>query len=191
MRARLTRTAEPPDRLPYVRVHTRAIGHDVVLRLPSPYGVGLFVRALEREQVSSILAVVLAVEAGGSLVQSLVAARSGAADAFALLGALVGMSWVDPDLELESPVPAEWTAESVQAFGAGVLEELHEAGWDLMSQVGCGLAILGQLSERMALEQEVAERLRFFRRTGPTTGSGSTSSSTSFTAESGPSGAAS
>lgn len=160
MKLRSTPLPEPPDRSPYFRC--AVAGGTVVLRVPSLHQLGRVARVLEREHLQPLMAVAVAVQKGGKLLDTLMAARHGAADAPAMLGAAVGIGWADPTLELETPMPADWDASTLLPYGAGVFDELHEAGWSLSAILGGAVAVAAQIRELANLEGEVAERAGFF-----------------------------
>jgi hypothetical protein len=139
-------------------------GATVHLRTPSLPLLSKVGQALSKEQLRSVLLVSAAVSGGNGLLDALAAARSGMGDALGLVGAVVGVAWADPVLELETTQPAEWTPETLAAFGASVFEELHEQGWKLGQIVACSLAVAEQVSELATFEAEVQERVRFFLR---------------------------
>jgi hypothetical protein len=162
MRIRENPLPIPPDRAPYFRVSVA--GQTLHFRTPSLVELAKLGGVMGREQLKSVWLVAGAVQGGSSLVDALLAARAGAGDAFGLVGAVVGVAWADPALELETVRPAEWTPETLASFGAAVFEELHESGWKLGQVVAAALAVAEQVSELATFEGEVQERIRFFLR---------------------------
>lgn len=168
MKRRTDQLPIPADRAPYFRVV--AAGATVYLRTPSLPVLAKLGAVMGPAQLRSLWLISAAVQGGSSLMDALLAARAGAGDALAVVGAVVGVAWADPVLELDTQLPAEWTAPDLAAFGEAVFEELHEAGWKLGAIVACALAVAEQVSELAAFEAEVQERVRFFLRpkgTGP------------------------
>jgi hypothetical protein len=162
MRTRAEPLPTPPDRAPYFRA---SIGPTVLwMRTPSLVLLAELGQVLGQDQIRAVLLVTAAVQGAGSLLEALGAARAGAGSALGLVGAVVGVAWADPLLELETARPERWTAETLSAYGAAVFEELHEAGWGLGPLVVAALAVAEQVSQTVAFEQEVQERVRFFLR---------------------------
>lgn len=166
MRIREAPLPIPPDRDPYFRV--AIAGATLTFRTPSLPVLAELGRAMSTEQLRSLWLISAAVERGASLVDALLAARAGAGDALGLVGAVVGVAWADPTLELEAPRPERWTSEDLATFGTATFEELHEAGWKLGQVVACALAVAERVSELATFESEVQERAAFFLRSKAT-----------------------
>lgn len=156
MKARVPPLPDPPERHPYVRV--KVLDTVRVLRVPSVLTVAKIAKALDAEQVEQFARLMVSIDRGTSLRSMF----DGAEDMFALTGALVGIAWADPELELETLRPEVWDAASATAFGAGVFGELDEAGWRFSQIAACALAVTAEIVQSAKLEQEVAERANFF-----------------------------
>jgi len=93
-----------------------------------------------------------------------------------VLGFIVGVSWCHKTLDLESTLGPK---DDPLEFGERVIEELHEAEYDLNLVVLLAMVVMRQWVERNSLSQEAMQRAGFFSpTTGPTTSSPSTSEST-------------
>lgn len=78
-------------------------------------------------------------------------------------GAAVGACWSHPTLELETEAPRDADRAMLLRWGAAVLEELYEAGYDLTSRaslVGRAVSML-MTHPGLADAREVAARLGF------------------------------
>lgn len=164
MRAREPAMATPPDRAPYLRVTCTVLGERVeyVLRTPSLHQVALLASAIGDEQKRALFALSTTVAGGVSLAVAAEALRVGGAGLTELIGALIGVSWRDPTVGLQTPQPLAWEPDHVRAYGAAVFEELHEAGWQLGAVLVCSLALVHQIKEAATLDREVQEQAAFF-----------------------------
>ena len=167
MKLRPTPLADPPNRLPYLKVVVG--GQTFWARTPSLLTIAHIAKVLDRSNLDPLLELGATVVAGQSLLRAFEAVRDKGGDVLELAGCLVGIGWADPAWELETPRPDAWTAESMAAFGGPVWEELHEAGWKLGQVVGLMLALIEQITAQSSIEGEVLERARFFARPRVTT----------------------
>lgn len=155
MKTRSTPGPTPPERPPYFRV--TVLERTIVLRTPSLHKAGTFLRAVPVEKQGELIGT-LSMAAGGNLLRAIM----GAPDVLELVAALVGISWADPELELEA---GSWDGVSDPSpYGHLVLEELHEAGWGLSPIARAGLKVAREIMETNAIDQEVRELTAFFRR---------------------------
>jgi hypothetical protein len=143
----------PPDRMPYIRVS--AGDSVVVLRIPSLHQSAQLASALDRSELVRLAPLL----SGRTPLTALVAAGPAILE---MMGALIGLAWADPVLQLSTPAPRDLSAGSVRPYGAEVYEELHEAGWPLSRMLAATMVVLRETAAASAIEQEVQELASFF-----------------------------
>ena len=164
MNRRETPLAKPPARAPYFEV--LVLGETITMRSLSLHAASKFVR----DHVTSDLQIKLFVligqqrredgERADAAMTALTLLRS-APELCELFAAVIGLSWADPVFALET-VPGSGAAFDLQAFGSGVFEELHEAGWRLAHIAAAAVRIVEVLIEQNSIDHQIMERASFF-----------------------------
>lgn len=164
MRKREPAGTIPPARHPYIRVSPVVLGERVeyVLRVPSLHQVATLQEIVDEQQRRAFFALA-AIWGGGAPIGVVAEAlRTGGRGMVELAGALIGVSWRDPLVGLQTPQPLAWDPERARAYGAAVFEELHEEGWTLSAVTMCVLALVAEIGKAATLEEEVREQAAFF-----------------------------
>jgi len=140
-----------PDRKPYIKVELESGTH--VLKTPSLVAMADLLAA------SDDLPALLISTAGGvdNVNDALGLLSQGGPRALRAVGALVGMAWHHPTLDLESEQgasPLEW--------GGAVYDELHAEGYSFSDIVCLALVVLSEVWAQSQISAEVATRANFF-----------------------------
>jgi hypothetical protein len=76
-------------------------------------------------------------------------------------GALIGACWSHTTHALETPAPREWNGEQIPAYGNAVVEELQEAGYDLLEITELFSLLMPEFVRRQSLVSMAQERAAF------------------------------
>lgn len=85
-----------------------------------------------------------------------------AVDLWMLCGAAIGISWHDANYDLESDRKA---FPNLETYGEAVLEELHEAGWEMSDFRMLFPKVIQRMMASILTKTEVTERADFFGQT--------------------------
>lgn len=143
-----------PPRAPYFTIQVLEPGPELTLRAPSVSAATALGKSVPEQQQKQLLGIAAKAASGGNLLGLLLAAD----EVLPLLAGVVGICWADPMLELES---ARAEDELLAAYGARVMEELHEEGWEVQHVALAAMSIFDRVRKSTEISREVAERLAF------------------------------
>jgi hypothetical protein len=87
----------------------------------------------------------------------------GDVDHEALMGAMIGLGWLHPDLDLCAVAPGRMASvDAWREYGGAVLIEMDEADYYPAEVDGIGALLIREWSAWMQLHQEARERADFF-----------------------------
>lgn len=143
-----------PERAPYFQAQVFEGKPPLVLRAPSLPTISALAKQVTPDQRNLLLGIGGRVAAGDSLLGLLLMAD----EVLPLLAGVVGMCWADPLLEIEA---MRDPGEPLEAYGARVVEELHEEGWQMQHLVLTAVSVFDQVQKSALIDKEVAARLAF------------------------------
>lgn len=167
MRLRPSPLPTPPDKPVWFALDLPGRGvHD--LRLPWPVYTAAVFRLLQEAGITELM-------------DPAVAARRPGAQAavWRACGVAIGTAWQHREQALDADVDA--FGDDLAAYGAAVMDELHEEGYSGTEIAALHGAVIRRMSESLHSSEEVAKRAAFF---GPAPGTASSSPSTSVSTSS-------
>ena len=156
-------------RHPYKRAEM-CDGTLVTLRLLSPYAFAEIAPAFNAKALGALAAMKTS-RAGVTGLGGL------DPESVCIAGLLIGRSWRDEVLELETPEPPQWNEQSMRDYGRAVTEELHDFGFGIADQLFLSAMVVKDLAHSMGIERKVRERRDFSSPSEDTPPSGGPTSS--------------